>query len=533
MIRKSLFILYVIIFLLGLSNTVASQTLFKKGTKDPQEKEIPTLTKPAEKLFASITLLTPNGNENWTIDSIQYIKWKAEGLEGNVQLFLLKDNIVLGEISQKNISVSSGMYPWKVGLYIKDGKIEKAPSGSGYKIRIALGNLKDESDIPFTLSLNIQSQKETRPVKQISVIFPNGGEKLIMGQKTTIRWSGFDISEGYSIVLLKGSQELGLIADNLDQNQTSFEWKIGAPLIDGKNYVIGDDYKIIVRSKTGDIKDSSDQVFSITETKSISPKVGETIVPSGSIRLVYPNGGETFYTGDQINIRYETEGSFEKIYVYLWDKSEGRNFQADFKGPFSPTGQILYQIPDIIASGYPLNRTFSLQIRGYILGNIYVEDEVDSLFIIGRGFDITPKIKEVKFRKKRGVDWDTWIDVVSDLAGPWQIGKDVTALGIKVKFEIKNEGNFWPSLPISIPWQVILQKAGTNAGLVKGYSSIREVGGVALGEAVFEIPVDLDKESLGLKLIVNIDPEHIHEKLDSFWRNNQVEQMYIIPRKLD
>ncbi|MGB9893529.1 MAG: Ser-Thr-rich GPI-anchored membrane family protein [Candidatus Saccharicenans sp.] len=484
---------------------------------------------------ATLTILVPNGNENWQISTTQNIKWKAQGLSGNVQLILIKDSTEVGIIAQ-NVPASAGSFPWVVGSCTKMGRKTMAEPGTGYKVRIvsSSGHIQDVSDLPFKITgVQAQSKPQTmQQTKQINLIAPNGGEKWIKGETKTINWSAFGVQEGYVIALVKGARELGLIADNLSQGQMTYNWKVGDSLIGGLRYELGDDYKVIVRSKSGDVSDISDRPFSISE---ISPQVGTakvtgSVVPEGSIRVLSPNGGETFYTGEYMTVRYETKGAIQKVSFWLSEKRpDGTYFDHRYEGPFSPTGQYMFKVPDIVHPSYP-DKHYVIRMYGTILEkkvNLY--DESDNVFFIKRGFDLVPKIDSLEIQIKRGNAWSLVDNVLTVGLYELLVGSDITGIKIKMKFTIKNTGHQWPTLPISILCKGSVESAYPNpAGQIlgrnTGYASLTEYGGVAKGEIEIEIPSSY-RGNLITRL--EIDPDHIFEK-DYFWSNNKDSYSWLI-----
>jgi len=95
-----------------------------------------------------ITLTSPNGGENWALESRKPITWTSTGISGNVKLVLMKGTAIIGNIVQ-NIPLSSGNFNWTVGGF--EGGT--ASAGSGYVIQIITMDLnyQDKSDRPFTL----------------------------------------------------------------------------------------------------------------------------------------------------------------------------------------------------------------------------------------------------------------------------------------------------------------------------------------------------------------------------------------------
>ncbi|MCM8801592.1 MAG: GPI anchored serine-threonine rich family protein [Candidatus Omnitrophica bacterium] len=375
--------------------------------------------------------------------------------------------------------------------------------------------------------IKVQLPQPTAPqTKQIRLSAPNGGEKWIRGQTQTIRWSASGIQEGYTISLVKGTRVLGVIADNVDSRQTSYSWKVGDPLVGGIHYDIGNDYKIMVRTKSGDVTDVSDRPFTISE---LSPQVGKKtvtspVIPQGSIRILSPNGGETFYTGEYMTVRYETSGAIQEVGFWLSEKrGDGSYFDHEYYKQTPPTGQYLLKIPDIVHPDYP-DKHYVIRMFGEIFKGstrtIYAEDESDNFFFIKRGFDLVPKIDSQDVQIRRGNTWENVANVLTGGLYEFLVGSQVTEIRIKPKFTIKNIGHQWPTLPISILCKAYVQSnypTGPILGQNTTYVSLSEYGGVAQGEITVEIP---NSYRGFFTTVLEIDPDHVFEK-DDFWGNNK------------
>lgn len=95
-------------------------------------------------LVPLITVLTPNGGENWTQGTSHSITWESESFEGNVKIELF-DGLVTTSVVE-DISVALGTYLWAIPA--------DQPVGNNYKIIISgmePGSPSDESDAPFTI----------------------------------------------------------------------------------------------------------------------------------------------------------------------------------------------------------------------------------------------------------------------------------------------------------------------------------------------------------------------------------------------
>jgi len=92
-----------------------------------------------------ISLIAPNGGENWLIGSPHLITW-TDNLVDNVELQLYKGGSFYSSISTS--TASDGSFTWNIPI--------ETASGSNYKIRIASvinSNIFDESEANFTRKL--------------------------------------------------------------------------------------------------------------------------------------------------------------------------------------------------------------------------------------------------------------------------------------------------------------------------------------------------------------------------------------------
>jgi hypothetical protein len=99
---------------------------------------------------SGISLISPNGGENWKAGTTQLIKWSYTGSLGNyVKIELLKGEALDRTIAYKtSIGMGgSGNYSWRIPKFQKQG--------SDYKIRVTSTNNRsytDTSDNNFTIS---------------------------------------------------------------------------------------------------------------------------------------------------------------------------------------------------------------------------------------------------------------------------------------------------------------------------------------------------------------------------------------------
>ncbi|MCX6791304.1 MAG: hypothetical protein NTV62_03930, partial [Candidatus Gribaldobacteria bacterium] len=164
-------------------------------------------------------------------------------------------------------------------------------------------------------SCNCPSDCKTTAVKSVSVISPNGGETFVVGQSYFIKWSAPDTTRVViDIVGRDGKAFYGYGIPAVLSNNGLYLWQIPA------NEPLGD-YKVRVMNcpaslsegacanidLTGYGYDESDNYFRI-----IQPN-------TASVKVLSPNGGESFRTGDIVNIKWQSTG-IDKVNIYLCNR---------------------------------------------------------------------------------------------------------------------------------------------------------------------------------------------------------------------
>lgn len=105
-------------------------------------------TSRAQTKAESIRLLSPNGGEKIKLGALHKIRWRANGISGNIAIYMTYRNRTLGTIA-RNIKASDGFYRWKVGQVLKT----RIKAANGYKIVLKTGNKNvfDQSDKYFSI----------------------------------------------------------------------------------------------------------------------------------------------------------------------------------------------------------------------------------------------------------------------------------------------------------------------------------------------------------------------------------------------
>ncbi len=124
---------------------------------------MPALPPPPPPPPPSLTLLSPNGGEEWSRLSQQVIRWKAVNVPGKVKLELVKDNGPSFGFIAVNLDPYAGSFPWAAGKY---GFNQTAPAGD-YRVIVRAQDsitLADGSDQPFKIKQLIPAEMPRAPI---------------------------------------------------------------------------------------------------------------------------------------------------------------------------------------------------------------------------------------------------------------------------------------------------------------------------------------------------------------------------------
>ena len=87
-----------------------------------------------------ITIVSPDGGENWPVGTTHNITWTSKGVTGTATIDLYKNDVFNSNIGQAN--VSSHTYSWAISSGLAEG--------NDYKIKIYQGGISDFSDNSFS-----------------------------------------------------------------------------------------------------------------------------------------------------------------------------------------------------------------------------------------------------------------------------------------------------------------------------------------------------------------------------------------------
>jgi len=233
-------------------------------------------------IIPPITVLSPNGGEEWEQGTTQTISWDYIGNPGpSVKVEVLRGDTVLAVISPGTPVGSGGSGSLNLTLPIN------APLGTEYRIRISSTSnaiYTDTSDAPFKIIANASSS--------ITLTTPNGGENWVQGSAQTLRWN-YTGNPGTMVKIeaLKGDKVLAVItpSSSIGSGGSGF-YNLTFPFATP----IGTDYKIRITSISNPAwTDTSDDNFTI----------------NSAITVATPNGGENYPIGSTLPMSWTYTGN--------------------------------------------------------------------------------------------------------------------------------------------------------------------------------------------------------------------------------
>jgi len=241
-----------------------------------------TITQP------TITVLSPNGGENWRLARKHTITWTSSGVTEPLTISIWKDGVKVGNILSK-IPASMNSYIWNTNT-LESGSLVIA---SGYTIRIDEDHtgVTDSSDTPFSI---VSSQ----PLKLTS---PNGGEVWRSGTFQTITWEEPEIFYGISIALMKDGSEYRTIASNVSSYTTSYLWDVGAT--ESGLVISSGDFSIRIKENYTSNEDTSDAPFTYLVS---------------NITVSSPIFNDTWRAGETRDITWKCYNVVDTLTISLW-----------------------------------------------------------------------------------------------------------------------------------------------------------------------------------------------------------------------
>jgi C1A family cysteine protease len=344
----------------------------------------------------TITVVSPNGGESWTVNDNRAIQWSFTGLSGNVKIELSRN----GGSSWETLFASTtndGSGPWTVA------------GNASNECRVKISSLSDPSvsdlsDGNFTINL-------APPAPTITVVSPNGGESWTVGDSRTLQWSSANLSGDVKIELSRngGSSWETLFASTA--NDGSQSWTVSG--------AASTSCRVRVSSVASPVvSDISAASFTIAAVTPPSPKpVVSTIAAS-----------EVGSTSARLNGEANPQG-YDTLAWYQWGTDTGYGYEtiAQYMGLGSGT---LSYVDTISGLSSGVTYHFRAVAENYN-GRSYGED---------RQFSTTPPSPTITMVSPNG--GESWT-VNDNRAIQWSS----TGLSGNVKIELsRNGGSSWETL---------------------------------------------------------------------------------------
>jgi hypothetical protein len=160
-------------------------------------------------VLPSITLILPNGGEQWIAGSTQTITWSSSGGISNVILQFTTDG---GEKwSTIAGTVDDGSYAWTVAETVSSQCLIRVMSATG-------GSPSDVSDGFFAIV--------EPPPPTLTMIAPNGGESWAAGSTQTIRWSSTGALASVGLEFSASSGAVWTLITASTNNDGAYQWTV-------------------------------------------------------------------------------------------------------------------------------------------------------------------------------------------------------------------------------------------------------------------------------------------------------------------
>ena len=269
----------------------------------------------------AVTVLTPNGGENWPAFSEQLISWTADDDIGvtSIEIFY-STNGLTGPFSLISIGEDNdGEYLWNVPPNLTDDariKIVAYDSDNN--------SSEDISDNSFTIFDAV--------APSVNVITPNGGEEWPVGSEQTISWFAEDdvgvssIDIYYSTTGADGTY--ALIVEG-ETNNGEYLWSVPPELTDDARIKV-----VAFDAGSNSSEDISDNSFTISD------------ITAPSVTVIAPNGGEEWPVGSEQTISWFAEDDVAVSSIEIYYSTTGENGMFAFiTEEIENDGEYLWNIP--------------------------------------------------------------------------------------------------------------------------------------------------------------------------------------------
>ncbi|MFC2084682.1 cellulase family glycosylhydrolase [Bacteroidota bacterium] len=254
----------------------------------------------------TITLLIPNGGEEWLAGSQQTISWTSQDIE-NVKIEYSLNNGSAWNLITASIPAQDESFMWQVPSMSSENCLIKINNAAD-------SNLYDVSDSKFSIK-----------DPSLTLLTPNGGEEWLAGSQQTISWTSQDIENVKIEYSLNNGSDWNLIVESIPAQDKNYNWQV--PNMSSENCLIK-----ISNAADNNLYDVSDSKFSIRDP---------------SLTLLTPNGGEEWLAGSQQAITW-TSRDVDKIKID-YSINNGSDWQTIISDETAADSHYEWTIPNTVS----------------------------------------------------------------------------------------------------------------------------------------------------------------------------------------
>ncbi|RJP62245.1 MAG: M6 family metalloprotease domain-containing protein [Ignavibacteriales bacterium] len=279
----------------------------------------------------TLTLISPNGGENWKVGAIQNITWTSSNIT-NIKLEYTINNGVNWNTIIESLAASTGSYSWT---------IPNAPSAN-CKVRI--------SDTGDATTNDLSNNVFTIYQPTIALTTPNGGESWKVGTTQNITWTSSNVANVKLEYTTNDGTNWVTIIESTPASAGSYVWTI--PNVPSVNYKVR-----INDVSDAAINDLSDNFFTIYQPVII---------------LTTPNGGENWKVGSTRNITWASSNVANLKLEYT--TNSGTDWVTIIESTPSSAGSYGWTIPNVPSS--------NCKVRVSDVSDAAINDLSDNVFTI-------------------------------------------------------------------------------------------------------------------------------------------------------
>lgn len=257
----------------------------------------------------SITVTSPSGGEQWFEGQVIPITWNSVNIT-DVDIEISTDNGTTWSTLANGEPAVLGQYFWTVNGYSGENSVRirvasdsdpliNGVSTAPHTIRYYLGQKHNGGDLDG-------AAQDINLANAIQVVYPDGGEIFARSSAQQIRWNANNVPNVRIEYSTNNGSSWVLITANYQGNLGFYDWNIPLVTTSAARIRVSD----ILNQNT--IFDLSDASFGIYEPMADKHFGGNgdgysmNVNQSPSISLISPNGGETFYEGQLMNISWNS-----------------------------------------------------------------------------------------------------------------------------------------------------------------------------------------------------------------------------------